>query len=228
MRAEFDPGQLLADWFAGTREDLQLIPARNAWWFGADADRDSLLAKRWGQDCADAASGSWGGLDAEPPGRLALVLLLDQLPRNLYRGTPQAFATDSLALDLCLNGHDRGMDQRLSLIERVFFWMPLQHVEDLELQDLGVRLYESGPATTRSRPNCGAVSPGSRTCTMTSSRSSGASRTAMKSWAASPPTRSLPGWPKAACASDNNPGTDLIRSVARCRHVVQPVCQKER
>jgi uncharacterized protein (DUF924 family) len=143
MRAEFDPGQLLADWFAGTREDPQLIPARNAWWFGADADRDSLLAKRWGQDCADAASGSWGGLDAEPPGRLALVLLLDQLPRNLYRGTPQAFATDSLALDLCLNGHDRGMGQRLSLIERVFFWMPLQHVEDLELQDLGVRLYES-------------------------------------------------------------------------------------
>ena len=143
MRADFDPIELLDEWFADSRDDVARIEGRMAWWFGQDADRDRRLAQRHAQDVEAAASGVWGGLDAEAGGRLALILLLDQLPRNIHRGTPRAFASDTLALDLCLHGHDLGMDSSLTAIERVFFWMPLQHVEDLELQDLGVRLYDS-------------------------------------------------------------------------------------
>lgn len=143
MRAEFDPARLLDDWFGDTRSDPGAIAGRMRFWFGEDPQRDRLLLERYGPDHEAAAHRAWGELDADPAGRLALILLLDQLPRNLYRGSAQAFATDSLALDLCLNGHDRGMDAKLGAIERAFFWMPLQHVEDLELQDLGVRLYDS-------------------------------------------------------------------------------------
>lgn len=143
MRADFDPVELLDEWFADSRDESARIEGRMVWWFGQDADRDRRLAARHAQDVEAAASGVWGGLDAEAGGRLALILLLDQLPRNIHRGTPQAFTTDSLALDLCVDGHDRGMDRSLAAIERVFFWMPLQHVEDLELQDLGVLLYDA-------------------------------------------------------------------------------------
>jgi len=143
MPPDFDPALLLNFWFGDTRADPDAIDARNAFWFGADPERDRQLTERYSGAVEAAARGSWGGLENDSAGRLALILLLDQLPRNIHRGTARAFATDPTALDLCVSGHDRGMDAALCPIERVFFWMPLQHVEDLEFQDLGVRLFDS-------------------------------------------------------------------------------------
>jgi uncharacterized protein (DUF924 family) len=141
MRPEFNPTGLLDHWFADCRENPDEIAGRNAWWFAADADRDRQLARTWLGDCEAAASGQLDELADHPSSRLALILLLDQLPRNLFRGTPRAFAGDATALQLCVKGHQTGMDSTLSRIERVFFWMPLQHAEDLDLQNLGVELY---------------------------------------------------------------------------------------
>jgi uncharacterized protein (DUF924 family) len=140
---EFDAETLLEEWFGATREQPELIPERMGWWFGADQDRDRRLFDRYGLACRAARTGALDDLADTPHGRLALILLLDQLPRNLHRGTGEAFATDDQALDWCLDGHHIGLDQPLTLIERVFFWMPLQHAEDLERQELGVQLFTS-------------------------------------------------------------------------------------
>ena len=139
----FDQDAFLDTWFDGTREDPDAIPARKAWWFGEDPARDRWLEAEAGHACEAARAGRMDTLAETPRGALALILLLDQLPRNLYRGTAAAFASDAKALELCLDGHRAGLDQPLTLIERVFFWMPLQHSEDLERQELSVQLFTS-------------------------------------------------------------------------------------
>ncbi|MFQ5761239.1 MAG: DUF924 family protein, partial [Acidiferrobacterales bacterium] len=79
---------------------------------------------------------SW---EQHPRGRLALIVLLDQFSRNIYRGTAQAFAQDELALSLCLQGIDIGHDLALRPIERTFHYLPMEHAESLEMQDKSVQ-----------------------------------------------------------------------------------------
>src|SRR6266404_5361820 len=70
-----------------------------------------------------------------PRRRLSLIILLDQFPRNIYRGTARAFAHDSQALGLALSGMQSAADGALDVVERMFFYMPLQHAESREVQD---------------------------------------------------------------------------------------------
>jgi uncharacterized protein (DUF924 family) len=86
---------------------------------------------------------------SEPPysvsrlrGRLALIIVLDQFSRNVYRGTPEAYAQDSKAQALALSGLDTAMETTLSLGERIFFLIPLGHSEDLALHDRGMPYVE--------------------------------------------------------------------------------------
>jgi uncharacterized protein (DUF924 family) len=80
-------------------------------------------------------------MDAE--GALALVLLLDQFPRNLYRNSPHAYATDALAQAVALRAIERGFDRSTDTFLRAFFYMPLEHAEDLGLQERCVELMEA-------------------------------------------------------------------------------------
>ena len=143
MSADFDPHALLGHWFADTRENPDAIEGRMPWWFNRDDGRDRWLADVYRLDCEAAMEGELRCPVEDPRSRLALILLTDQLPRNLFRGSARAFESDELALGLCLEGHEQGHDMALTGIERIFFWMPLQHVEDLKLQELGVELYDS-------------------------------------------------------------------------------------
>jgi uncharacterized protein (DUF924 family) len=90
---------------------------------------------------------------ASARGALAVVILLDQFSRNMFRGTPRAFAQDPLALASCRQAIERGMDEELSLIERTFLYMPMEHSEDLAVQDQGVHhfgvLLDRAPAANR-------------------------------------------------------------------------------
>jgi uncharacterized protein (DUF924 family) len=99
------------------------------------ADRFSGLV----EECAAGHHYHW--LD-DPEGRLAMILALDQLPRNLFRGTPHAFSNDSYTAALCLAAAHTGQDKALKPIQRAFLYMPLQHFEDLQAQEAGVQLYE--------------------------------------------------------------------------------------
>jgi uncharacterized protein (DUF924 family) len=79
--------------------------------------------------------------------------LLDQFSRNIYRGTAKAFSQDSLALDVCLRGIEKGFDKRLHPVERLFFYMPLEHSEDLEMQKKSVEYFSVLEKTFTSTPS---------------------------------------------------------------------------
>jgi uncharacterized protein (DUF924 family) len=117
-------------------------------WFGGEQDtasdvaaRDAALAERFLPYTAARAGGKLDDWGDSGRGRLALILLTDQFPRNIHRGSAEAFAQDSDARGLCLRGLDLGHDRDLGLFERVFFYMPLEHSESLEDQQRSVLLF---------------------------------------------------------------------------------------
>jgi len=134
--------ELISHWFAQTLDEPATITGRMGWWFSADEERDQVMADRFSglvEECAAGHHYHW--LD-DPEGRLAMILALDQLPRNLFRGTPRAFSNDSYTAALCLAAAHTGQDKALKPIQRAFLYMPLQHFEDLQAQEAGVQLYE--------------------------------------------------------------------------------------
>lgn len=133
---------LLEAWFGDTLTDFSSVRHRMGWWFSADEKRDADLREQFSELVELCAQGQMYRWLNEPEGRLALVLALDQLPRNLFRGTPRAFEYDSYTTALCLAATRTGEDRKLKPIQRVFLYMPLQHFEDLQAQNAGVSLYE--------------------------------------------------------------------------------------
>ena len=134
--------ELIEDWFGETLQSPLAIPERQAWWFNADEERDAALTARYGKLVEQCAAGRMYRWLDQPAGRLALIIALDQLPRNLFRGSPRAFAYDSYTAALCLTAVHTGQDQLLSPIQRVFLYMPLQHFEDLQGQETAVALFQ--------------------------------------------------------------------------------------
>lgn len=128
---------ILDFWFKGlddrTEVDHELPHVKR--WFSGDEATDREIRERFEQDHLQAARGEYKAWQDTPRGRLALVILLDQFPRNLYRGSPKAFATDPMALDLCSRSMEDGFDEPLALIERAFLYMPLMHAESVEMQE---------------------------------------------------------------------------------------------
>ena len=134
--------RLISDWFGETLADPAVIPDRMGWWFAADEERDHQLAAHYEglvEECASGRLYRW--LD-EPEGRLAMIIALDQLPRNLFRGSARAFAHDSYTAALCLAAAHTGQDRELLPVQRAFLYMPLQHMEDLQVQEASVQLYD--------------------------------------------------------------------------------------
>lgn len=147
------PWQPLLDFWFGDEADDALRATRQApLWWGKSSETDTLLASLFGELARAAAEGSLAHWADAPSGRLALILLLDQLPRNIHRGTPAAFARDPLARDLCLKGLSIGADQSLSPLARVFFYLPLEHAESREQQARSVALFEALAAEQAGTP----------------------------------------------------------------------------
>ena len=142
MRAP-TPGHVLSFWFEDATLSLKAFERRNAVWFRADPAFDDECATRFTALLEDAARGSLNDWTGTPHGRLALVILLDQMPRNIHRGSPAAFAHDARAAAHCLAGIESGQDRSLHPVERLFLYMPLQHAEDLDLQRRSVERFES-------------------------------------------------------------------------------------
>jgi len=112
-------------------------------WFKPDAAFDALLCERFGA-LLDAARrcelSDWRGT---PEGRLAEVIVLDQFPRNIHRGTPQAFASDALALVLAQEAVRAGDDQRLpTASHKAFLYMPYMHSESAVVHQDALRLFD--------------------------------------------------------------------------------------
>jgi len=111
-------------------------------WWRPDAALDAEVRERFSDDVVRAAGGAYDGWLSEPRGRLALVILLDQFPRNLHRDSGDAYAYDDRALTIALEGVDRGTDRTLGPYERLFAYLPLEHAEDLAAQRRCVTLCE--------------------------------------------------------------------------------------
>lgn len=116
---------------------------RTALWFAKQERQDELAREQCGGLVEQALAGQLVGWQTVPEGWLATLLLLDQLPRMIFRDTPRAFAGDLLARPLALHGLSQGWDQQLSLIQRVFIYLVLEHAEDLALQNQAVRLFQA-------------------------------------------------------------------------------------
>lgn len=115
------------DFWFGDRPCRSYRPA----WFEKNAAFDAECRERFLPDVQFALAGGHGGWAATPDGTLALLILLDQLPRNLYRGTARAFAGDRRALEIARQAVADGRDQALSPVERVFVYLPFEHSENL-------------------------------------------------------------------------------------------------
>ncbi len=133
--------EILNFWFIKKELSAPQIDGRMDVWFGEDQVFDHEVAKEFADDVERASEGELDHWAHEPRGRLALILLLDQFRRNIYRSTPEAFAKDKLALKLCVEGAAEKMDRALSPIQRAFFYMPLQHAESRKVQRKSCELF---------------------------------------------------------------------------------------
>lgn len=129
---------LLHWWFGEGVTASEIASEKNRLWFGYRQEQDEVARRRFGERVEQALAGALGDWAETPRGWLALVLLLDQLPRMIHRGTPRAFAGDERALQLVRDGLAHGGDVLLAPIERVFIYLVLEHAENLALQDLAV------------------------------------------------------------------------------------------
>lgn len=125
-------------------------PANEIHWFERDEAFDAAIGARFGALHGQAARGELDDWSGEPKGWLALLIVLDQFSRNLYREDPRAFACDAKAQRIALDGIGRGFDEALPPPWRVFAYLPLEHAEHLGLQlrcvELFTRLSDSYPA----------------------------------------------------------------------------------
>jgi uncharacterized protein (DUF924 family) len=136
---------ILRFWFADipvkTEDVAPYVGNRMHLWFAGTPEIDAEIRKRFEKDLLKAVLGDHEEWTKTARGRLALVILLDQFPRNIYRGQPRGLWFDPLALELAFGAVAAGMDRQVSPIERIFFYLPYEHSEDLAVQDRGVALY---------------------------------------------------------------------------------------
>jgi uncharacterized protein (DUF924 family) len=135
--------RILDFWFAAAELDAPQIDSRMDRWFSADPALDQRIREEFSDLVEDALRGRLDHWAATIEGRLALILLLDQFCRNIHRGTAQAFAGDRRALKLCVEGAMSNAYRSLPAIQRVFFFMPLQHAESPGVQDKSVRIFNA-------------------------------------------------------------------------------------
>lgn len=133
---------ILVFWFGQPGMDEQYYEAQRQLWFAADPKIDQEICTRFLSDYRQAVDGALAHWRAAPRTALALILLFDQFPRNMFRGDPRAFATDPLArqvtAQLLQAKHDTGMPPA----ERMFMYMPFMHSENLAEQRQSVALFE--------------------------------------------------------------------------------------
>lgn len=138
-----DINAIISYWFgdldtSGFAQDEQ----KQKWWTGS-SEVDLEISHQFGHLVEEALKRGLKSWKNTAQGRLALILLLDQFTRNIYRGTERAFSGDHRALKLCKLGLSEKTDLALPIEHRVFFYMPLEHSENLDDQELCIRMFSS-------------------------------------------------------------------------------------
>jgi uncharacterized protein (DUF924 family) len=123
---------VLAYWFS---------PAQSSRWYATDDELDADIRQRFLATYEAARAGDLNEWRDAPDSLLALIIVLDQFPRNMFRGSARAFASDAQAVALTKEGIEKGFDQSLRPVEQDFFYMPLMHSELLSDHDLLIKLW---------------------------------------------------------------------------------------
>jgi uncharacterized protein (DUF924 family) len=131
------PEDVLTFWFGDT---FPVPSERISFWFKKSDETDAQIAEKFGDAVRAALAGGLDSWSDTPRGRLALVLLLDQFTRNIFRDTPRAFAGDPVACAHTLEAIAKGEDRELEPDEAFFLYMPLEHQEDIHLQEQCVEI----------------------------------------------------------------------------------------
>lgn len=129
-------------WFGPAGDWLQVIDTNYRRWFEKGRDLDEEIRTRFSGNLDAARRGELDDWHDSVIGILALILLLDQFPRHLFRASAAAFSCDARALEICQAGIERGIDEAMSPVQQSFFYLPLQHAEDLAAQDSSIELME--------------------------------------------------------------------------------------
>ncbi len=134
------PADVLAFWF-GSEGEPGYGEFREEW-FRKDEAFDREVTDRFGDLYERATAGGLDGWREEAESCLALVIVLDQFPRNMFRGDARTHATDGQALDAAKHAIERALDRELPAFQRMFLYMPFMHAESVEDQRRSVELFE--------------------------------------------------------------------------------------
>lgn len=135
--------EILDFWFGDFPDDSVPASEKQKEWWIKDESLDDHIRDNYGQYVIQASEGMLDKWLETPEGTLALIILLDQFPRNIYRGRAKAFSFDTRSLEIARYGIDRGFDQKLHPAMRIFFYLPFMHSEDRRDQERSVELYRS-------------------------------------------------------------------------------------
>jgi len=133
------PQDVLDFWFGAEGSEEQ--GTHREIWYKSTPEFDAEIEQRFGRAYDDAAAGNLDSWMDSRDGCLALIILLDQFPRNLFRGTGKAFATDRKALAVSDHAQAQGFDDGIGELAGQFLYMPFQHAEDREAQDRSIEIF---------------------------------------------------------------------------------------
>ena len=132
--------KIVAFWLGSSLENPEAAFSRKDWWYKGGGPVDEDIRARFGNLVPQACARQLMAWQTTPDGALALILLLDQFTRNLYRNTPQAYGGDACALEVLTQAIDKKLDTALPPVSRIWFYHPFHHAEDVEDQDRGLVL----------------------------------------------------------------------------------------
>ncbi len=132
---------ILDFWFGDPQTEETTYQARRKFWFGKQPEFDAAIGQKFREDYEQAANGKLDAWRQEPLGCLGLIIVLDQFSRNMFRDTPQAFATDAKALSVAQQAVAQGFDQALQPLQRMFVYLPFEHSENQAHQAQSVALF---------------------------------------------------------------------------------------
>jgi uncharacterized protein (DUF924 family) len=135
--------EVLEFWFADRDLSEPTLDSRMTCWFNSDEQFDTELADRFTSLAELALTGELDDWAERPLGRLALILLLEQFPRRIYKDSPDAFRGDRKAMTLCQQGVANDAYRELNAVQQLFFFMPLQRAESIKIQQTSVKIYNA-------------------------------------------------------------------------------------
>ena len=128
-----EPSDIIDYWFSEKSKQF---------WFASTPSIDKEITSRYETVWEKAASGGLSSWGETADGSVALIIILDQFPLNMFRGKAKGFKTESMAVEVALNAIDNGFDEEMDNEKLLFLFMPLMHSENLDHQNLQVYLFE--------------------------------------------------------------------------------------